>query len=388
MTILYIFLSSNFSGAEIVIQRLIDSNRAVEPIILCSEGEFANRLSANGHEVVTESFFTSLNRRSKKQSSISIAIKVTKKILKINYQAIRIVKKNKIDIIHTNNVGTAFYLWPTVFLLRLFCWNKRCIWSNHDLVYPDKTTEYVARLNHIFYHKTLAVSEAVKRKYPACKNKIEVLYNGLDTSTFKNEEAKRLSFRTNNNLNDKNIAIGILGLIIERKGHLLLLDSFEILSQKYPNVILYIFGQFLPSEDVYKHKILKRLAEMKNDKIHLRGYTNNTLDVYAGLDIVLNCSLKNMSEPLGTTIYEAMACEKIVVASNTGGTPEIIFDKKDGFLFNPDDLESLTTTLDYVINNISNLNDIRYNARQKVIAKFSVEKMSIFYNNIIKNTIR
>ena len=66
-------------------------------------------------------------------------------------------------------------------------------------------------------------------------------------------------------------------------------------------------------------------------------------EVYLDLDIVLNTSVE--PEPLGTTIYEAMAMGKPVIASRVGGSAEIVDDGRAGFLVPGGDSRELAMLL-------------------------------------------
>src|SRR5207237_10676882 len=97
-----------------------------------------------------------------------------------------------------------------------------------------------------------------------------------------------------------------------------------------------------------------------------------------------NNSSKQGSEPLGTTIYEAMACEKIVLASNTGGSPEIIENGIDGFLFDADEQDQLKSVLEKVVTLIEEgSSTIQKSARRKAEGKFNIHEMITDYNKIV-----
>ena len=134
------------------------------------------------------------------------------------------------------------------------------------------------------------------------------------------------------------------------------------------------------SEDV-------KAAIAKNSKIIYLGYIDDIVEFYNGCDIIINNSSGLRSEPLGTTIYEAMACEKIVLASNTGGTPEIITDEKDGFLFDSEQQSDLEQKLSYVFEKHDVMDNIRSAARSKVIEKFNISIMIDTYNKILNGHI-
>jgi len=98
--------------------------------------------------------------------------------------------------------------------------------------------------------------------------------------------------------------------------------------------------------------------------------------------LVNNSNLKG-SEPLGTTIYEAMACEKLVVATDVGGSKEIIDDEINGFLFKPDSKDALMDMLEKVAKNYYTLGDMKINARKKAKERFDIKLMTSTYTKYI-----
>ena len=68
--------------------------------------------------------------------------------------------------------------------------------------------------------------------------------------------------------------------------------------------------------------------------------------------------------------------EKIVIASNIGGSNETIVDKKTGYLFEAGNSEDLLKKLIFAIDlDFETANKIKEDARNNVITKFDVEKM-------------
>jgi len=93
-------------------------------------------------------------------------------------------------------------------------------------------------------------------------------------------------------------------------------------------------------------------------------------DVYLDLDIVLNTSIE--PEPLGTTIYEAMAMGKPVIASHLGGSPEIVDDGRAGFLVPANDSRELATLLAKILQGQIDLAPIVAAGRARVEACFDL----------------
>ncbi|MBY0424596.1 MAG: glycosyltransferase family 4 protein, partial [Cytophagales bacterium] len=232
--------------------------------------------------------------------------------------------------------------------------------------------------------ETIAVSNAVKNKIdPTLSNKkISVLYNGVNLSEFSENQSIRSKARKKLSISENSIVISIIGTISDYKGQDLVIYAFKNIKQlNTNNIYLLIVGR---CEDVQFLDFLKKSScEFQNESIKFIDHTDNILEIYNCIDILVNATKSYRSEPLGTTIIEAMALKKLVVASNTGGSPEIVDDMENGFIFEVDDENSLTAKLGYIINNFQNLDHIRNNARKKVQSTFEIELMTENYNNLL-----
>jgi glycosyltransferase involved in cell wall biosynthesis len=382
--VLYIFCFENSSGAEIVTERLIDYNKEVKAYVMCPNGDYSQRLKEKGVVVFLEKYLIPLKINENNGLKIFLFLKMLFRSVIINLKLMYFLMRYKIQIVHSTNLNASFYLLPSVLFSRLFLRRIGFIWSNHDLTYfSGKTSDKLAGLCHRYYLQTLAVSNAVKNKFPLYHDKIKVLYNGLDTSIFKFDTTKRRSFRNKRNLSTNQICIGILGNIVEHKGHLLLLEALKkLLNQKYKFKLL-IVGKFVSPDSEYAQSVENTVKEFPDKMAELVGYTNDVGEIYSGLDIVINCTSAHTGEPLGTTIYEGMAYERIVLASRTGGTSEIIDDKINGFLFEAGNSTDLALKLAQIIDNYSLLEKVTINAREKVIEKFNISLMVSNYNKIL-----
>lgn len=78
-------------------------------------------------------------------------------------------------------------------------------------------------------------------------------------------------------------------------------------------------------------------------------------------------------------LLEAMARGIPCIASNVGGTPEIIEHGVNGILFNPENLEELATSMNELISDTRQWENIRLSARARFLEKFSSTKMAESY---------
>ena len=105
---------------------------------------------------------------------------------------------------------------------------------------------------------------------------------------------------------------------------------------------------------------------------------------YKIANIVINCSIE--PEAFGRVAVEAQAMEKVIVASDIGGSKETIIDNKTGFLFKAGDKNALSEKLAHIFElDETTLKSMGIEGRKNVIKKFNVEKMCFStYSEYIK----
>jgi glycosyltransferase involved in cell wall biosynthesis len=384
--IVYVFGGEKAQGAEIVITRLIDYNAAkVNAHLMISPGAFADKLINAGKQypILQVSNLKKLNRSS--TSGYKFYLKAIQNYFAVSWRVHQYIRKNRIAVVHANTVVPASYLIPLILCYKLSFSNVRFIWSDHDLAYFSKLDSSLSKLCLRLYQRTLVVSAAVREKYNN-HTKAEILYNGLDTGVFKADTAARLTFRAQHQLSVDTIILGMPAVVTPRKGQLELIEVFNHLLEIHHNIRLLFAGGY--EQSTLEYSALVKEAISKNDKITHLGYIDSMTDFYNGCDIIISNSTFAGSEPLGTTIYEAMACGKLVVAANLGGTPEIITNGTDGFLFEPENYQDLKEKLLHILNTYNALDAVRVSAVHKAATRFGINSMADHYNRIIKDINR
>ena len=127
--------------------------------------------------------------------------------------------------------------------------------------------------------------------------------------------------------------------------------------------------------DIYTKKI-KRLTEQYRLTSQLKfvEHCKNMPLAYKISDLIVSASIE--PEAFGRVAIEAQSMEKLIIASDIGGSNETIVDNKTGFLFKSDNPESLSKKILEVLNlDQSKLKLMGIEGRKNIIKKFNVEKM-------------
>ncbi len=232
----------------------------------------------------------------------------------------------------------------------------------------------IAGSNFIFTH--------IKENYSnliSFKKKLLVIFRGInvdyfDPSTTIEDEEKTLLKEWDVIKNKKIILMP--GRLTSWKGQELFIDAINLTNielgyQAFDAVIL---GSD-QGRDLYKKK-LKNLCEQYNisKQVKFIDSCKNMAVAYKISDIIVSASIE--PEAFGRVAVEAQSMEKIIIASNIGGSNETINDEKTGLLFMSGDSKSLSKKIIQVLTmDESKLKSIGIEGRKNIIKKFNVEKM-------------
>jgi len=205
------------------------------------------------------------------------------------------------------------------------------------------------------------------------KNKIKVLYNGLDIKAFDNRNFKVLY-----NKKDNEIVLGNAGRLNKQKGQKFLIDIAEQLKKRNINFKILIAGSGNIKDDLINY------AEKLNvrKEIIFLNFVENIKDFMQSIDIFL---LPSLWEGFGYVNIEAMVSYKPVVAFNISSNPEIIDDNKTGFLVEPYNVIDFVDRIEILCNNPKLRENFGIAGRKKVEEIFNEEKLFLQFENIINN---
>ncbi len=182
------------------------------------------------------------------------------------------------------------------------------------------------------------LSDQVKTMTRFDKNKIHFIPSALDLSRFSNNVSKETA-RNILELPQNQIIIGLSGRFDPFKGHLLLLDAINQLENKNIN-ICFLGEPTKGSGEEYTDEIIETIEKYNlTYRVFIRPFRKDVEIFYAAIDLFIMAS---KAETFGMVTIEAMASAVPVIASNGGGSPEILGEGKFGQLFEPLNAKSLS----------------------------------------------
>jgi len=227
----------------------------------------------------------------------------------------------------------------------------------------------------IWTHASFVVSNSQGLKNLATKTnqrqEIIVIPNGIDTNQFQP--------RLETSSRDNNFKILCVSRITERKGIKYLIKATRYLPEK---AILEIIG-----EGNEKEKLDKLADDLKlEDRINFLGLDNHDdlPEIYSQADIFV---LPSLNEGMSNTILEALASGLPIIATDTGGTKELLTDGKNGFIIKMKDSQDISEKIKRLIINKDLLVTMGRVSR-KVAENFSWQKVADRYLELYKIIVK
>ena len=232
----------------------------------------------------------------------------------------------------------------------------------------------IAGSNFIFSHIKDNYSEFLKstKKFLVIFRGINVDY--FDSSTkLENDEEKLLQKW---GVNKEKKIILMPGRLTSWKGQELFIEAINLVQIElgYKAFHAVILGSE-QGRDLYKKKLIRLVEQYRlHNQIKFIEHCKDMALAYKVSDIIVSPSIE--PEAFGRVAVEAQAMEKIIIASNIGGSNETIIDGKTGILFESGDSISLSKKIIQVITmDDSSIELIGKEGRKNIIKKFNVEKM-------------
>jgi glycosyltransferase involved in cell wall biosynthesis len=236
----------------------------------------------------------------------------------------------------------------------------------------------------------VAVSEAVAAGHRGMRPRrpVTTIHNAVDFPddsrlSHEAEQARRL--RCELGWAD-NPVVALVGRLQAWKGQETFLRAAALLSQRMPSArFLVVGGAILGWEGDYEARLRALARDLELDE-HVRfvGHQREVGPWYSAADAVVNASV---DEPFGLVILEAMVRRKPIVATRSGGIPEIITHGREGLLVTPNDPRQMADAVQQALSDEALALELGSRGRSRALADFGVPLMADRWEEALANRV-
>ena len=325
----------------------------------------------------------------------------------VSVQLVKICRREKIELLHAHGFKAAFVALPAAKI----CCLPLLITVHNSLLYSEKSifpSGYYYRALKSFDSLItgyITVSDALRQELAGWgidQDKITRIYNGIDLREFrpvkkiKGEPVEReieedllftdlidsdidsdidrcniaglADLKAKNSLTGNALMVGTAGRLVSHKGMDVFLKAAGRIVSSYDHVYFFIAGEG-PERNNLEH--LRDLLGLQ-EKVFFLGHVKQMASFLAGLDIFV---LASRSEGLSISLLEAGCAGLPLIASATGGIPEIVRDGETGILVPAEDELSLAEALAFLIGDSEKRKSLGLEAARDIQKRFTEDNM-------------
>jgi len=354
-------------GANSILQlmRFLDTSK-YERFFVCPPGSLLNAAAAIGVNTFPYTFHKRYESIKLGHSEIPFnPYRLTLRLLDA-VRLSRLVRRERIDLVHTNNLDSHLTGW---FLNKLF--GIPVIWHIRIMTWP-----------HSFYkppwvNQIIFVSEAARQSAlgsSSCDPRTVVIPNGLDLDDFQYVSSAPVEVRQEFGWPAEVPIVGTVGRLTPQKRHQFIVQAAQKLKQQGMQVRWLIVGGEIENRGVVEshEQNLRALAHQLGVESE-RVFTGDRRDIarlVSAFDIFLFPAF-NDSNP--RSVLEAMALGKPIVASRSGGLPELLDEGRAGILFEPDNVEAMVSAVCDLLTDPERARRLGYAAQERAHTCYTIQ---------------
>jgi glycosyltransferase involved in cell wall biosynthesis len=255
----------------------------------------------------------------------------------------QIVRERRIDIVHAHDYKTDLLAWllaKTDYVIPLATVHGWAGDSPRERIYYAGDKRILSR-----YPRLIAVSSGIRDELLRTgtrPERITVVLNAIEPSAFRRDRAREAEARRRLGVPADAFVIGGIGRLDRRKRFDVLVEAVAALRRADRPLFLVIAGEGPARAEL--ETIVQRLK--LQDRCKLLGLQPDISLVHHALDLFVQSS---EAEGTPNVVLEAMAFETPIVATNVGGTGELVRHDVDGLLVWSSAVEALKAAIERVL---------------------------------------
>lgn len=290
-----------------------------------------------------------------------------------------IIKSEKINIIHTHETRSDIIGLIVGKLLGI-----PVITTLHGWIENNFKSRLLTRLDKSllrFFDHVITVSNKMKEQVlldGVAKENVTALNNALVLENY-HRNSEDQSFRKEIKVGDQTLLVANIGRLSPEKGQTDFIKSAKLVINQNPDVRFILIG--IGNDQANLESLVKQLGF--EEKILFLGYRNDMINIYNNIDLVVQSSF---TEGMPNVILEALAMEVPVIATDVGGTSEVVINNVTGVLVKPGNPREISTHILKFIENKQIYRQMAINGKNLVNCEFGFDvrtkKLSNIYETI------
>jgi glycosyltransferase involved in cell wall biosynthesis len=276
-------------------------------------------------------------------------------------------------------------LLPVLWVLKMF-YRSRMVFYLGDIPANSGTNRALCHTMNAMADAIIVNSEAVRRGFEAAGvpiSRMRVIYNGVVLEKF--EQAKPFPWREQFGWGADKVLVGFAGQFSSNKGVIDFIDAAEQVLRQEDRCRFVIIGKIDNANEDYR-KLAAHIRERKlGDQIVFTGWIDKMERAYASLDIMVVPS--RHEEPAANVIIEAMASGLPVIATRTGGSPELLNEHHTGFLVETTNPAAMAERILQLAGDYNLRAHFRVNAREMAARRFDASKNALLVQDTTLSTV-
>ena len=214
------------------------------------------------------------------------------------------------------------------------------------------------------------------------EEKIEVVNNGVDSDHFV-PPVDRAALRQRLNIPPNALVVGMVGRFGPWKRHDAVVEAFQTLAPKHPDLHLL----FLGGEGTEEKRVMAQIERsVARERIHLPGFQQDTRPYYQAMDLLVIASI---NEGLPNALLEAMSSGVPALGHDAAcGLREVMAPGTEGFVEDLSSPDKIVQSLERFIARRQDLPTMGQAARRKVTEQYSLRSMVAHYSDLYRRVAR
>lgn len=254
--------------------------------------------------------------------------------------------------------------------------------TEHQLFILDQFQYYAVSLGIPLSSMLISISEDYKKQiissFPQYKDNIKVIHDALFPETIDTNQVASMNTKLSGN--GEFFVFGYIGRLYQQKGIYELLPAFKSVTAKYKCKLL------LVGEGAVQCWVKEYIKENNlSDRVILSKFVNHKT-VYTYLSAIDALILPSHHEGLGTIAIESLYCGTPVLGSRVGGIPEVVIDRYNGLLFEPNNIDEISKAMIEILENSDLFINIKKNSKSSS-DRFLVNRIARELESVCRFTI-